>query len=428
MNIKALMYRLLPAESVRLLTWAGEAALERQARVYAAGGMVRDLLLGIGCLDLDLVVEGDGMALARAISEEYHGRLRVYPRFGTAKILFAGGGQMDVATARVEFYPYPAALPRVAAASLYHDLSRRDFTINAMAVSLNPGSFGEVIDCFGGRADLARGVVRVLHNRSFIDDPVRIMRAVRFEKRYRLTMEPHTRELAGEAICCAMPAKVPAERLWEEIQHVFQEPQPGLVLDRYRALQLWPFLFPGVEPGKVRRSLAAVERAGQTLRDWSLADPGERWLIYLLVVLHEADWTTAAAVCRRYHLNRRRLAQVAAALGGWRRICQNLLEPLAVTWSELARQVKAVPREIYPLILCHLSGDAAPKRFRQVLAAIRRRPAINGEDLQRLGYQPGPQFKKALDALWQARVDGVVRNRREELRFAGEFLKNPEER
>jgi len=428
-NIKELMYHDLPAENIEILKRAGETALRMGARVYAAGGIIRDLLLGIECLDIDLVVEGDGIELARALSEEYHGRLRVHPRFGTAKILFPNGGQIDVTTAREEFYQYPAAMPQVEASSLRQDLYRRDFTINAMAVSLNQRSFGDVVDYFGGRKDLERGLLRVLHNLSFVEDPVRIMRAVRFEKRYHLNMETQTLKLVKDAIRNKMLARVPAERIWEELKHVFLEPRPGPVLARFMELQLWPFLFPGVDPDRVQPVLGEIARSVRTLRYWDLIELGEIWMIYFLVVLHRSDWTVAAAVCRRYHLNKRQVDQAAAALGGWRSLLKNLREPFGVALSELARQVRSVPREIYPLILCYLGDGAAKKRFRHVLTAISyNKPSINGKDLRLLGYKPGPPFKKALEAVWQARLDGVIRTRQEELNYAMRILQNTEER
>jgi len=422
-NIRELMYSSLPAGYVEILKWASETASAMGARVYAAGGIVRDLLLGMECLDIDLVVEGDGIELARTLSRERQGRLREHPQFGTAKILFPNGKQVDVTTSRVEFYQYPAAMPQVEASSLHQDLYRRDFTINAMAVSLNKESFGDVVDFFGGREDLERGLIRVLHNLSFIEDPVRILRAVRFEKRYYMNVESHTLKLAKEAISNKMPARVSAERIWEELRHVFLEPRPGPVLARYIELRLWRFLFPGVEPQRVRPVLGEIARSVRTLRSWDVAEPGDIWMVYFLAVLHFSDWTVAAAVCGRYHLSKRQTNKVAAALGGWRNLLKNLQEPFEITLSELARQVKSLPVEIYPLILCYLTKNSARKRFQHVLAAIcSNKLSINGKDLRLLGYKPGPQFNKAMEALWQARLDGAIRTRQEELNYVKEYL------
>lgn len=426
-NIKELMFHNLPADYMEILKWAGETAPSMGAKVYAAGGIVRDLLLGIECLDIDLVVEGDGIELARAISEDHQGRLREHPQFGTAKILFPDGRQVDVTTSRIEFYQYPAAMPQVETSSLHQDLYRRDFTINAMAVSLNKESFGDVVDYFGGREDLERGLIRVLHNLSFVEDPVRILRAVRFEKRYYMSLESHTLKLAREAIRNNMLARVSTERIWEELKHVFLEPGPGLVLARFMELQLWPSLFPGVDPEKVRPVFSEIARSLKTLRYWDVIEFGEMWMIYFLVVLHFSDWTVASEVCRRYHLSKRQANKVAAALGGWRSLLKNLQEPFGVTMSELARQVKSVPGEIYPLILCYLTNNSVKKRFRHVLNAVcYNKPSINGKDLRLFGYKPGPQYKKAMEALWQARLDGVIRNRQEELNYVKDYLAKSE--
>ncbi|OPX83831.1 MAG: CCA-adding enzyme [Pelotomaculum sp. PtaB.Bin104] len=428
-NIKELMHSGLSVDYYSVLERAGKVAAELNYKLYAAGGVVRDLLLGNECLDIDLVVEGDGIALAQALSEEYGGRLRAHPQFGTATVFFPNGLQVDVATARVEFYQYPAAMPQVETSTLHQDLYRRDFTINAMAVSLNEASFGDVVDFFGGRADLERGMVRVLHNLSFIEDPMRILRALRFEKRYFMNLEPQTLKLVREAVNNKMLARVSGERLWEEIKHIFREPRPSSILDRAIELNLWDFLFPGVVPEPVRPVLSKISRSIKTLQGWNLLEPFESWLVYFLAVLHAVDWTKAAAICRRYNLSKRYTVMVAAALGGWGCLRDNLQEPLAITYSELARQVLLLPREAYPLILCYLTGSAPRRRFRKVLSVIScNKPLIKGEELRELGYKPGPLYKKALDALWQARLDGDLCTRQEEMSFVKEYLGKYEER
>ncbi|MCL6635369.1 MAG: CBS domain-containing protein [Peptococcaceae bacterium] len=422
-NIQELMYRGLSPEYMNILERAGEIAAGLGYRVYGAGGIVRDLILGMECLDIDLVVEGDGIELARAMGNDFGGRVRMHPKFRTATVLFPGGQQVDVATARVEFYQYPAAMPQVEASSLHQDLYRRDFTINAMAVSLNRDDFGDVVDFFGGREDLERGLIRVLHNLSFVEDPTRLLRGVRFEKRYQMTLEPQTLRLAKEAVRSKMLARVSMERVWEELKHILLEPRPGPVLSRLMELQLWDFLFPGVDHFNIRQVMAEMPRSVKALRSWDLAEPGEPWMVYFLAVLHRADWDSAREICRRYHLGRRQVEKVAAALGGWRSAMQDLKDPDGITMSELARQLMSIPREVYPLILTYLTSNASRKRFRQVLTAIYYdRPSINGKDLREMGYKPGPAFKRALDAVWQARLDGLVRTRQEELNYVREYL------
>lgn len=428
-NIWELMRRSLSAEYGEVLDRVRKIAAGMGYKLYAAGGVVRDLLLDNECLDIDLVVEGDAIELAQSLCKEGGGRLRAHPKFGTAKVFFSNGVQVDVATARVEFYQYPAAMPQVQRSSLRQDLYRRDFSINAMAVSLNEGSLGDVIDYFGGRTDLERGMVRVLHNLSFIEDPVRILRALRFEKRYYMNLEPQTLKLVQEAANNKLLSRVSGERIWEELKHIFREPSPGAVLVRVIDLNLWDCLFPAVDPKLVRAVLNKVSHSVKTLCGWNLLEPFESWLVYFLVVLHATDWTNAVGVCRRYNLSRRYTVMVAATLGGWRSLVDNLQEPFAITYSELARQVTLLPREAYPLVLCCLTGSASRRRFHKVLSVIScNKPLIKGEELRKLGYKPGPLYKKVLNRLWQARLDGNLCTKQEELSYVQEYLAKYEER
>lgn len=422
-NIQELMCRGLTQECLGILERAGEMASSLGCKVYGAGGVVRDLILGMECLDIDLVVEGDGIALAKELGSHYDAKVRVHPKFRTATVIFPSGQQLDVATARVEFYQYPAAMPQVEASSLHQDLYRRDFTINAMAVSLNKEDFGDVVDFFGGREDLERGLLRVLHNLSFVEDPTRILRGVRFEKRYQMVLEPQTLKLAKEAIRNKMLARVAMERVWEELRYILLESRPGLSLSRLMELQLWDFLFPGVDHFNIRQVLAEMPRSVKAMRSWDLSEPGDPWMVYFLAVLHRTDWNSARSICEQYHLSKRQMDKVAAALGGWRSAMEDLKDPDGITMSELARQIMSIPRAVYPLIITYLTDNASRKRFRQVLTAIYYdRPSINGKDLRNMGYKPGPAFKRALDAVWQARLDGLVRTREEELIYVREYL------
>jgi tRNA nucleotidyltransferase (CCA-adding enzyme) len=422
-NIRDLMYRGLSKEYMEIMTHAGEIAAAMNYKIYAAGGIVRDLLLGMDCIDVDLVVEGDGIELARTLGKDFGGRVRAHPKFFTAAVEFPNGLQVDVATARVEFYLHPAALPQIETSSLHQDLYRRDFTINAMAVSLNKSDFGYIVDYFGGREDLEQGLLRVLHNLSFVEDPTRILRGVRFEKRYNINFEPQTLKLVEDAVSSNMLDRVSKERVWEEMKYILLEPRPGFVFSRLVELQLWDSIFKGVSYGEIKDVLDEVPRSVNMLRSWELADPDEPWMVYLIAVLHRTSWETAREICTRYNFNKRQIDKLAAALGGWQSAVEGLRDPGDFALSELARRVMFVPRECYPLLLAYFTTNDARQRFRQVLNAIRcDKPTINGSDLRALGFKPGPAFKKALDALWQARLDGVVRTREEELNYVKEYL------
>ncbi|TEB17480.1 Multifunctional CCA protein [Pelotomaculum sp. FP] len=422
-NIRELIYRSLPEAYITILEQVGTIANELGCRVFAAGGIVRDLLLGVESLDLDLVVEGDGVEMARALGRRYDARVRVHPKFRTATVLFPDGRQVDVATARVEFYQHPAAMPQIETSSLHQDLYRRDFTINAMAVSLNQNDFGDIIDYFGGREDLERGLVRVLHNLSFVEDPTRLLRGVRFEKRYAMDLEPQTFALAREAVRSKMLERVAMERVWEELKHILSEPRPGLALYRLKEIGLWDYLFPGVDYEQVRQVLDELPRSLRVIHTWDLAEQLEPWLAYLLALLSRSDADAAGAICRRYHLGQRWTGRVHAGLSGWQDVADSLQRAQQVQMSDLARRLMPLPEEVYPLILTRLTGNAARTQLRQVLSAINYdQPSITGKDLSGMGFTPGPAFKLALDAVWQARLDGLVRTRQEELSYAREYL------
>ena len=191
--------------------------------VYLVGGTVRDILLGERNFDVDVVVEGDAIELARAVAGELDGRVRAHKKFGTAVVLYGDDERLDLVTARSETYHAPAALPTVSPGTIEEDLHRRDFTINAMAVSLKGENLGELVDPFEGRADLGAERIRVLHDRSFIDDPTRILRAIRYEDRYGFRMDEHTVELARDCIATGHVGDLSGARLRDELMALLEE-------------------------------------------------------------------------------------------------------------------------------------------------------------------------------------------------------------
>src|SRR6478672_11974818 len=211
------LLRRLPRRILRLLRELGRSADGEGIGLYLVGGVVRDLLLKRENWDLDLTVEGDGIAFARAVSERYRAGLAVFERFATSRLVFLEGLKIDIATTRRESYPRPAALPDVESASLNEDLYRRDFTINAMAIQLNTARFGRLSDPYGGRQDLKAKTLRVLHTCSFRDDPTRIFRAIRFEQRFGFRLERTTMRLLAQAASTNLIQQLSGPRLQNEI-------------------------------------------------------------------------------------------------------------------------------------------------------------------------------------------------------------------
>ena len=213
----------------------GKIADELKVKAYIVGGPVRDKLLGIANYDLDFVVEGDGIKFAEALNKKLKGKLTTYRAFGTATIEIKGK-RIDIVTSRKETYKYSAAYPVVKPGAIKDDLFRRDFTINAMAISVNKKNFGKLVDFYGGQKDLKKGVIRALHDKSFMDDPTRIFRAVRFSVRFGFKIEPHTKKLMKEAVMDGFLGEVNATRIRKEIELFLKEKNPKKCLDVFSKL------------------------------------------------------------------------------------------------------------------------------------------------------------------------------------------------
>ncbi|HAZ10480.1 MAG TPA: hypothetical protein DCY56_05170 [Candidatus Omnitrophica bacterium] len=220
---------------MNIIEIVGTIADELKIKAYIVGGSVRDKLLGMSNYDLDFVVEGDGIKFAEVLNKKLKGRLITYKAFGTATIELKGK-RIDVVTARKESYKYPAAYPIVKPGAIKDDLFRRDFTINAMALAIDKKGLGKLVDFYGGQKDLTKGVIRVLHDKSFMDDPTRIFRAVRFSVRFGFKIEPHTKKLMKEAVLDGFLGEVNAGRIRKEIELFLKEKNPKKCLDVFSKL------------------------------------------------------------------------------------------------------------------------------------------------------------------------------------------------
>ena len=282
----SLMQDRVPAPLFSFLQKTGELAERRRVRVYAAGGFVRDLLLGVPNLDVDLVVEGNGIRFARAIAQQYKARVVTHKRFGTATVTFADGHRFDVATARTESYDSPAALPTVQRSSLTQDVRRRDFTINTLFIRLNASRFGELVDLHGGLRDLQDQTIRVLHGLSFIDDPTRVFRAIRFEQRLGFHLDPDTAVLVQEAVTMGLLHRLSPSRLSAELLHVLSEREPVKTLARLADFNLLQFIHPRLKwSSGLVRLLNAAEQAVAWHAGLSIGRLTSPWVVYGMALL-----------------------------------------------------------------------------------------------------------------------------------------------
>ncbi|HWI54327.1 MAG TPA: CBS domain-containing protein [Desulfobacteria bacterium] len=420
--------RKLPDKMRDLLGKISYLADNRGYRVYAVGGFVRDLMLGVENLDLDLVVEGDGPSFARILAEFLCGRVRIHEKFGTAMVISSGNIRVDVATARTEYYEYPAALPKIEESSLKHDLFRRDFSINAMAINLGAAAFGDVVDFFGGRKDLDEGIVRVLYNLSFVEDPTRILRAVRFEQRYGFKIESQTLELARNAIKTKMLAKLSADRVREELKHILGEASPLKSILRMDELGIWQYVLPeaNLEPRTVE-IVNKLPEAFKAVRDSDYGDINE-WIVYLAVLVR-ASVHDISPVIERLKLTREESRILEEIFTHSEKAFEGLKRPGNMKMSEIASVVRYIPTEGYIYMMAAAENPSVTDRLRKYLTvAGNNKLHITGEDIKKLGFKPGPLFKKAMDAVRNARLDRAVTTREEELLYVKEFIQEEIER
>jgi tRNA nucleotidyltransferase (CCA-adding enzyme) len=417
----------LPPRIVRLLRQLGQLADEQGSALYLVGGVVRDLLLNRRNWDLDLTVEGDGVSFARLVADRYGAGLARFERFATARLIFTDGLKVDIASTRRESYADPAALPDVVKASLEEDLFRRDFTINAMAIQLNQPCWAELHDPYGGQGDLKHKVLRVLHDKSFIDDPTRIFRAIRFAERFKFRLEPNTARLLARAAKTDLVARLSGPRLANEMFALMREDRPEQVFTHLRRLRLVRFLHPRLVLGKRTERLMAVlpDAIGWWMRRGSVTCP-DRSLLRIMALLAYAASSTISGSIERLQLSAVQARTLEWAGEQTARLVKILSGETALRPSQIYRELSSLPDEALILVLAKgftLKKAAERARLTARLATFLRRDrhvvtTVNGDTLKQLGLQPGPHFKHILDRLLDERLDGRVTTAAEERKRA----------
>jgi tRNA nucleotidyltransferase (CCA-adding enzyme) len=388
--------------------------------VYLVGGTVRDILLGEESFDVDIAVEGDGIALGRALAKALGGRAVPHQKFGTAVVKW-DGGRLDVATTRTEFYDQPGSLPAVEQASIRQDLHRRDFTINAMAVSLKGEDFGRLVDPFGGLLDLEKGVVRVLHNVSFIDDPTRIFRAIRYESRYGFRMDGHTVGLARACIEMGLVGELSSARLRDELVALLSEADVSDSVLRLGDLGLAAAIQPHLSAD--RETVELLRRADELRERYAPDVPA--WRLRLAVLARRVTSDELYEWFGRLKVRRREADLVVDAVT----VAPKLVERLAEveTPSEAHRVIQPHDPDGALLALALAtpgSGADWLRRYFEQLRAVRLE--ISGGDLATLGVGESPRVGRVLSELLRRRLDGELSGGREaELEAAKELVRAP---
>jgi tRNA nucleotidyltransferase (CCA-adding enzyme) len=423
-NLQAMLKKRLPESIFELLKQAGIVSERLGYKVYLVGGMVRDLLLHRENIDLDLVVEGDGIQFASEFAKIYTGEIAAHRRFGTARITFRDGFKMDIATARTESYHAPAALPQVHGGILRQDLYRRDFTINTLAIDLSPAKFGALVDYFGGWDDLHQGVIRVLHSLSFIDDPTRTLRAIRFATRFNFQISDDTQRLIRSAVDSRVLDKLSGKRFWTELRYLLQEQHPIPALHMLHQYKLLSFIHPGlILDSFLLDLLYQVETVLGWYRLNFLADrPANQWLLYLMAMLEKLDRAERFEIAQRFQLTAAIQNMLKSYKGDLRDIHARLLTRQSS--GSLYFALREYPLEILLYSMARISEPQIREQITVYLRDLRHvELEINGEDVLQLGIPRGPAIREILDQVLRARLDGTADDRNQQLDLAGQIIR-----
>jgi len=415
----------LGGDNLTVLRCLRQRALSQPHPIFVVGGTVRDILISAPIRDLDLVVEGDGPEVARWLAEQLGGEVRVHPRFGTSTYVF-GSSRVDVVTARSETYAAPAALPTVTPGSISDDLARRDFTINALALPLNQQNT-EILDPHGGIDDLRNRVIRILHTKSFEDDPTRIFRAIRYEQRLGFELEPDTLQRLSDAVDQGHIAALTSDRIKHELENILDDDRPEEVLKRCASLGVLEEIHPALGRAEAVERLTALTSVG-LFQDSSRDKTGSKAdatqidpLFYIGALTYPLSEIQAEELIRRIN-----------ATGVWAAVIRDVVslkiqkQLLAAEDLSNSRLAKALDGKRAEAILAVARLTGLPNiSERLVLYSEKLRhiaPELTAMKLIDMGVAQGPAIGRLLRELREAKLDGLVVDEDDECRWLQEHI------
>jgi tRNA nucleotidyltransferase (CCA-adding enzyme) len=427
-EIAGLMGKHLSIKVLDILRNLGLVGDSLDLPVYAVGGFVRDLLLYQENFDIDVTVEGDGIVFAETFAQAYGCRVKNHLKFGTAVIVFPDGFKIDVASTRLEYYVSPGALPTVERSSLKMDLYRRDFTINTLAIQLNNNDFGHLIDYYGAYRDLQDRIIRVLHNLSFVEDPTRVFRAIRFEQRLGFHIAKHTENLIKNAVKMNFLEKLGGKRMLSELVHILREKEPVRAVDRMSSLGLLRYIHKELQFTSQTRS---VFEEAQRIMSWFdllyLDRSYERWAVFFLAICQSLDDDMFLGTCNRLAVNEHYKEQLFKMRTKGEQVI-SVLEKLlrrkkSILNSEIYFLLKDIPVEVLLYLMAKTTSTGIKKVISQYFTQLQNvHCLVSGDDLKQMGIKEGPIYRQLLNDLLVARLDGHVMSRDDEMRRIRENL------
>jgi len=423
--IENILYQRLDDRVKQLLQNIGRTGAELGDNLFVVGGFVRDLLLNRQIEDIDIVVEGDGIRFARVFAKKENCRINTHKKFGTAVIIFPDDFKIDVASARLEYYKMPAALPIVEKSSIKLDLARRDFTINTLAVGLNPDNFGTMIDYFGANRDIKDKTIRTIHNLSFVEDPTRIFRAIKFSNRFGFNIGKVTSNLIKNAIKIDCFKNLSGLRVLSELKQIFEEENPIPAIKTLQAYGLEKVIHK--ELTFIPNTYDLLESVNKTL-SWHdllyMDEPYPRWAVYFMALLNRNAYSVCEQICNRLNMplkERQILLEKRYQAEKQLYVIENAPHH---TRQDLYWALINFKTEYILYMMALSKKDETRKSISNFYTHQRNlKPYLKGRDLLKIGLSPGPVFTTILHEILNAKLDGQLETKEEELIFTKEYIK-----
>ena len=404
----------LPSEYRSFLNQASALAGSLDCRIYLVGGVVRDLLLKKGVFDLDVVVEGDAIDFVQALSDKLGLKFKKHHAFGTASVYF-GKHKVDFATARKEYYTGWGVLPVVQPSNLKDDLFRRDFTINAMAISLNKGDYGRLVDYYEGLSDLKKGLIRVLHNNSFLDDPTRILRALRFQQRFSFRIEPVTAGFLKQALELDSISLVHPHRLRDELVLILKEPKPAKYIKQINKLIGFSFMSPKLtlQAGDYKL-FSSIERSiSFYVKKFKKHRKLDYWIIYLMGLMVKLPQKDIITFLKKFDFRKGERMRILSAKTYLRSVkkLDKSLKPHRVYCL-----LDAMSFESIIFFHAYYPQRAIRKNIELFLSKlVNTRLKVKGNDLKKLGFKPSNLYSDVLEKVLYSKIDKGLRSKQQEM-------------
>lgn len=423
-NIERFMKERIPENRLALLRKIGYVASQSGYGVYVVGGFVRDLLMYRDNDDIDIVIEGNGITFAREFASIEGARVNTYEKFGTAVIILPSGFKIDVASARMEYYKEPAALPEIEMSSIKMDLYRRDFSINTLAIRLDPDHFGILIDFFAAQRDIKDKAIRIIHNLSFVEDPTRVFRAIKFEKRFNFTIGQLTSDLIDNAVKMNFFERLGGVRVFSELKQILEEEDPIPAIIRLFDYELVKYIHPDI---KLSNDLIDLLQSIKKVISWHdlLYDEEkcEKWVLYFMALMEKHPKAVGEEISDRLKFSPRHVRIFTRERFKTAGILLWFRNNLDASNSALYNRLSPLRTELILYIMAVTENETIKMAISHYFGELRRTKIYTqGRDIKSLGIPPGPQYKKLLKKIFDAKLDGIVFSKKDELNYLKQII------